>query len=206
MSVTMTGLLEFLRLHRYGVEATHAAEGAPQAALVGFVINERLELFFDSFDSTRKVANLRRDPRIALVIGGQTLGDERTVQYEGEVEELSAGPELDEFKRQYFAVLPDGLRRSRLPRITYFRVRPRWIRYSDLNVYPGEIAVFEGADLRIEDRSGPSATATPYTHLREPWQPRIEREAMFNAFANPRDSELENAPPLESLDVKPKEI
>jgi hypothetical protein len=29
---------------------------------------------------------------------------------------------------------------------------------------------------------------------------------MFNAFANPRDSELENAPPLESLDVKPKEI
>ena len=74
--------------------ASHAAEGPPEAALVGFLVNNRLELFFDSFDSTRKVANLRRDPRIAFVIGGYTIGDERTVQYEGVVD-VPTGAEFE---------------------------------------------------------------------------------------------------------------
>lgn len=147
MSMTQDALLEFLRIHRYGVQASRSVEGAPQAALVGFVVNDRLELFFDSFDSTRKVANLRRDPHIAFVIGGYTLGDERTVQYEGEVD-VPAGAELQQFKREYFAVHPDGLRRSKLAGITYFRVRPRWIRYTNFNVVPAEIVVFEGAALK----------------------------------------------------------
>ena len=205
MSVTTAGLLEFINLHRYGVEATHAADGPPQAALVGFVVNESFELFFDCFDSTRKVANLRRDPRISFVIGGQAVGDERTVQYEGVVD-VPMGAMLEDFKRRYFAVLPDGLRRSRLPGITYFRVRPRWIRYSDLNAFRAEIVVFEGDALHTARDSTESAPATPYVTLKEPWQPKIERDAVFNAFANPRDSELENPPRLEPVEVKPKEI
>jgi uncharacterized protein YhbP (UPF0306 family) len=201
MSMTKAALLEFIRLHRYGVEASHTAEGLPQAALVGFVVNERLELFFDCFDSTRKVANLRRSPRIAFVIGGYTVGDERTVQYEGEVDQPT-GAELERFKSDYFAVFPDGLRRSRLAGITYFRVRPRWIRYSNLNVLPAETVVFEGAGLGSDDSVGEHATATPYIH-RDPWQPKIEREPLFNAFANPRDAELENPPPLEATEPEP---
>src|ERR1035438_9283011 len=120
MSMTRASLLEFLKLHRYGVEASHTVEGAPEAALVGFVVNDRLELFFDSFDSTRKVANLRRDPRIAFVIGGYIIGDERTVQYEGVVD-VPTGAQLQQFQRDYFAIQPDGIRRSKLPGITYFR-------------------------------------------------------------------------------------
>ncbi len=96
MSMTKAALLEFLRLHRYGVEASYTTEGPPQAALVGFVVNAGLELFFDSFDSTRKVPNLRRDPRIAFVIGGYT-GDRRTVQYEGEVD-VPTDAELEQFR------------------------------------------------------------------------------------------------------------
>jgi general stress protein 26 len=201
MSITKAALLEFLRLHRYGVEASQTAEGPPEAALVGFVINERLELFFDSFDSTRKVANLRRNPRIAFVIGGYELGDNRTVQYEGEVD-LPTGAELEHFKRDYFAAHPDGLRRSKLPGITYFRVRPHWIRYTNINVVPAEIVIFEGANLDTDNSAMEHTTATPY-EMREPWQPKIQREPMFNAFANPRvhTAELENAP-LEHLGAK----
>jgi hypothetical protein len=37
-----------------------AAGGAPQAAVVGIVVSDALELFFDTLGSTRKMANLRR--------------------------------------------------------------------------------------------------------------------------------------------------
>jgi general stress protein 26 len=199
MSVTKADLLEFLRLHHYGVEASHAIEGPPQAALVSFVVNARLELFFDSFDSTRKVANLRRDPRIAFVIGGYTPGDQRTVQYEGEVD-VPSGAELERFKSDYFALHPDGLRRSRLPGITCFRVRARWIRYTNFNVAPAQLVVFEGAALNPDDRAEDHTGATPYTHMKEPWQPKITREPVFNAFANrlARTGELENPSPPQS--------
>jgi len=202
MSMTKAALFEFLTLHRYGVEASHTVEGPPEAALVGFVVNERLELFFDSFDSTRKVANLRRDPRIAFVIGGYELGDNRTVQYEGEVDEPT-GAELEHFKREYFAVHPDGLRRSKLPGITYFRVHAHWIRYTDFNMFPAEITVFEGVHLRTEGRVE-YLTEAVIAQAKKPWQPTIEREPVFNAFANPRvrTGGLEDPPPLEQPDAK----
>jgi general stress protein 26 len=204
MSITKANLLEFLRLHHYGVEASHAIEGPPQAALVSFVVNDRLELFFDSFDSTRKVANLRRDPRIAFVIGGYIPGDQRTVQYEGGVD-VPGGAELERFKSDYFALHPDGLRRSGLPGITYFRVRARWIRYTDFNAAPARVVVFEGAALNPTDRAEHHAAATPYTHMREPWKPKITREPVFNAFANPlaRIGKLEN-PPLPQTEISGK--
>jgi hypothetical protein len=45
------------------------------------------QIFFDTLEQTRKVENLRRNPRIAFVIGGTVDGDERTVQYEGIADE-----------------------------------------------------------------------------------------------------------------------
>jgi hypothetical protein len=141
MTINVPQLLEFLRHHHYAVAASNGPDGAPQAALVGFVVNARLELFFDSFDTTRKSGNLLRDPRIALVIGGTVVGDERTVQYEGAVDTPS-GTELHDFQRDYFSILPDGRRRSKLPGIRYFRVRPHWIRYSDYNINPPLIVEF----------------------------------------------------------------
>jgi hypothetical protein len=185
MSMTKAALLEFIRSHRYGVEASHTEEGPPEAALVGFTVNERLELFFDSFDSTRKVANLRCDPRIAFVIGGHAPGDSRTVQYEGKVD-LPAGAELEDFKNDYFAVHPDGLRRSKLAGITYFRVRPRWIRCTNFNVSPPQIVVFEGPGLGTDDGAEKPAVPMPYAQVKEPWQPKIEREPVFNAFEDSR--------------------
>jgi general stress protein 26 len=146
MSISKSAVLDFLREHRYAVQASVNADGGPQAALVGVVVNDRFEFFFDSFNSTRKVANLRGDPRVALVVGGHTIGDERTVQIEGTLDQPS-GSELLEFQKQYFAILPDGRRRSKLPGITYFRVRPQWLRYSDFNVTPPLIVEFAAAAL-----------------------------------------------------------
>src|SRR2546423_1531656 len=79
-----------------------------------------------------KAQNLRRDPRVAFVIGWDLGSDERTVQYEGIADE-PAGDELARVKAAYFEAFPDGRDRENGPGITYFRARPTWIRYSDFS-------------------------------------------------------------------------
>jgi hypothetical protein len=124
--MTRADLVAFITQHRYAVEASTAASGAPQAAVVGVVVTDALELFFDTLGTTRKAQNLRRDPRIAFVIGW----DDRTVQYEGVADEPT-GAELAHLKQLYLAKFPDGREREAWPHISYFRARPTWVRYSD---------------------------------------------------------------------------
>lgn len=59
--------------------------------------------------------------------------DERTVQYEGIAKEL-AGEQLEQLQPIYFATWPDGVERKQWPGITWFVIRPRWIRFSDFNI------------------------------------------------------------------------
>jgi general stress protein 26 len=125
--MTRDELLSFLRHHRYAVQASVAASGAPQAAVIGIAVTDQLELVFDTLGTSRKALNLRRDPRIALVVGWD---DEQTVQLEGKADEPT-GLELARLKAVYFARFPDGLERESWPDITYFRIRPSWARYSD---------------------------------------------------------------------------
>jgi general stress protein 26 len=122
-------LVQFLRQHRYAVQATRSPEGAPQAAVVGIAVTDELEIVFDTLASTRKLQNLRRDPRIAFVVGCE---DERSAQLEGVADEPS-GAELERLQRCYFEAFPDGPTRLEWPGISYVRVRVHWARYSDFN-------------------------------------------------------------------------
>jgi nitroimidazol reductase NimA-like FMN-containing flavoprotein (pyridoxamine 5'-phosphate oxidase superfamily) len=131
---TREAVLQFVRSQSYAVEASSSSAG-PQAAVVGFVVTDDFELFFDSVDSTRKIANLRKDPRIAFVIGGLAPGDERTVQIEGVADE-PGGAELERLRSLYFTRFPDGRDRLAWPGLTYIRVRPTWLRFSDFSRNP----------------------------------------------------------------------
>ena len=146
--MTPIELLAFLRRHSLAVQASVSTATAPQAAIVGFAVTDRFELVFDTVDTTRKVQNLRRNPKIAFVIGGLTSGDERTVQYEGVADE-PAGAELAQLQEVYFKVFPDGPERKQWAGITYVRVRPTWIRYSDFNRAPPQILEFTPAQLGL---------------------------------------------------------
>ena len=106
-SVTRPEILEFMRGHSLAVQAAVSPSGAPQAAVVGFIVTDDFEIVFDTVDTTRKVVNLRRNAACAFVIGGMLNGDERTVQYEGITDE-PAGTELERLKDLYFARFPDG--------------------------------------------------------------------------------------------------
>jgi general stress protein 26 len=122
-------LVDFIGRHPLAVQASVADSGTPQAAVVGVVVKSDLTLFFDTLSSSRKAHNLRRDPRMALVIGWD-LEEAQTVQYEGLADEPT-GDELAQLQEIYFARFPDGRARAAMPEIAYFRVRPQWVRYSD---------------------------------------------------------------------------
>jgi hypothetical protein len=132
-------LAEFVREHRYAVEASVSEDGFPQAAVVGVAVTPTLELVFDTLASTRKCRNLRRDPRIAFVIGTER---DKTLQYQGIADEPQ-GQELERVKAIYLQRFPDGYERASWPGITYFRARPSWVRFSD----------FSGATPLVEERA-----------------------------------------------------
>ena len=137
--MTQADLLNFIRQHRWAVQASVSAGGAPQAALVGFAVTDAFELIFDTLDTTRKALNLGGNGRIAFVIGGWVDNDERTVQYEG-IADIPAGDDLQRLKDIYFSVFPDGRERQKWPGLVYFRTKPLWVRYSDFNRTPLRIA------------------------------------------------------------------
>jgi hypothetical protein len=130
-----------MRRHSLAVQASVSPAGAPQAAVVGFIVTDHFEVVFDTVETTRKVVNLRRNARCAFVIGGMANGDERTVQLEGITDE-PAGADLERLKELYFVRFPDGRDRQQWPGLTYIRVRPRWLRFSDFSQSPPAIAEF----------------------------------------------------------------
>ena len=140
--MTKPDLLDFLKSNTYAVQSSVTASGSPQSSVVGIAVDEDFQIIFDTVETTRKIENLRSNPLISLVIGGTIEGDERTVQYEGIADE-PVGLELDEIKNTYFDKFPDGRDRQTWEGITYVRVKPKWIRYSDYNKGPPEIIEFE---------------------------------------------------------------
>jgi hypothetical protein len=68
--LTRASLLDFLRGHRYAVEASVAAASGVQAAVVGIAVSERFEIVFDTLETTRKAQNLRSTPASPLLWAG----------------------------------------------------------------------------------------------------------------------------------------
>jgi general stress protein 26 len=129
---------EFVRGQRLAVLSTVTASNEPESALMGVAVTEDLEIVFDTKRTTRKYPNLCGNRRVSLVIG---CSSETTVQYEGVAEELS-GQELEKYLPIYFEAFPDGPERQNWPGMTYFVVRPKWMRYCDYGQRPPVIREF----------------------------------------------------------------
>ncbi|HET9400350.1 MAG TPA: pyridoxamine 5'-phosphate oxidase family protein [Candidatus Acidoferrales bacterium] len=149
--MTSRDVLAYMRTQRLAVQSSVSADGKSQAAIVGFAVSDQFEIVFDTLQDTRKARNLRSNPAIALVIGGWTPGNERTVQFEGIADEPS-GEDLERLKRTYYDVYPDGVARAKWPGLTYIRVKPTWLRFSDYNQNPPVIIEFTAAELSVSHR------------------------------------------------------
>ena len=134
--MTRDGIYAFLRRFHYGVISTTSAEGAPQSALVGYAATPELHLVFDTLRSSRKFANIIRNPRCSFVVGG--WDSEQTLQFEGEAHELTIS-ELAHYKNAYLASFPEAIERMKHVDIVYVAVEARWMRYSDYDQNPVEI-------------------------------------------------------------------
>ncbi|MGA3010067.1 MAG: pyridoxamine 5'-phosphate oxidase family protein [Terracidiphilus sp.] len=125
-------IYSFMLRFRYGVVSSISRGGSPQSALVGIATTPELEIIFDTVKSSRKYSNLVERPSCSFVVG---WGGEQAVQFEGVAFEPE-GAELKRYQEVYFSAWPDGPARMSWPGITYFVVRPKWIRYSDFDQSP----------------------------------------------------------------------
>jgi len=129
-------LIRFVQRQRLGVVSSLAPDGAPQSAVVGIATSAVGEIVFDTLGTTRKARNLRRDPRVSLVV----WENEQTVQLDGLADE-PAGAERDRLREVYFAAYPDGRERLAWPGLTHFRIVPIWGRFSDFEASEGPLIV-----------------------------------------------------------------
>jgi general stress protein 26 len=127
-------LLRYVRLHTLAVVATSGPDGEPQSALVGVGCTDSLELVFDTLSTTRKHQNLMRDARIAVTFSGP---GEKTLQLEGLALTVSlAGVEDATYREAYYRSWSSGRDRLEWPGLVYWRISPRWARYSDYDRGP----------------------------------------------------------------------
>jgi general stress protein 26 len=127
-------LAAFVREQAAGVIATVSPAGAPEAALVGIAALDGGTLIFDTAVDSRKIAQLRHESRIALVVG---TGGDVSVQIEG-VAEIAEGSSRDQYGAAYNAQFPGS--RALEPDFAVVVVRPGWVRVYDASVHPASVA------------------------------------------------------------------
>ncbi len=132
LDMTEADIYQFIAKQKLGVLGTLSSCGSPQSALVGIAVTPELEIIFDTVKSSRKFQNLMSNPGCSFVVGWT---GETTVQYEGEAHQPE-GAALAHYQEVYFARWPECRSHLSWPGITYFVVRPRWIRYSDFDQNP----------------------------------------------------------------------
>ncbi|MFI6031996.1 pyridoxamine 5'-phosphate oxidase family protein [Amycolatopsis magusensis] len=125
-------LIDYVRAHRAGVVSTLGPDGEPQAAYLTLAATDTGELVFDAKPDSRKVANLRRDGRIALVIGGP---DGTTLQCQG-IADFPAGDELERCTSAYLAAFPEFAPSFDHGSVVVLRVILDWARYGDFRDTP----------------------------------------------------------------------
>lgn len=118
-------IVEFMAGYSLCVIATVGQDARPESALVGFSHTEELELIIGTSIKSRKYANLRENPHVAIVIG-----DEKgEVQYEGDIEILPNGEYRNMVETAHIKKLPGAAEYREDPNQVYMKVRPTWIRF-----------------------------------------------------------------------------
>lgn len=124
-------ILDFIKKRKLAVISA-VGDNKPESAVLEFGETDDLEIVFDTFTSSRKYKNFQTNKNTSFVIGWD---EDITVQYEGEAEEIR-GEEAKKYKQAYWNKNPKAQRWGMREGITYFKVTPKWIRYSDLNKDP----------------------------------------------------------------------
>lgn len=107
----------------------------PRSAIIDFSETEELEILFVTLTGYRKYEDLKKHPKVSLVLGGK---DNITVQYEGVAEELSKLQFLP-YLKYHLQKNPVEAKFSEMLEARFFKVHPAWVRYADYGQEPYEI-------------------------------------------------------------------
>lgn len=138
-------IVAFVRERPDGVVSTLGPDGAPQAAYLPFAATDAGDLVFDARTASRKIANLARDSRVAVVIGG---ADGASLQCEGTAV-VTGGADRAAAADAYAAVFPEFADSLQRADIAVVRIRLDWARLGDYRTEPPRIAETRGV------RTGP---------------------------------------------------
>jgi general stress protein 26 len=122
-------VLDFIKSQRLAVLTTINSSNKPESAAMGVGETDNLELIFGTYLSSRKYKNLQSNPNVSVVIGWD---NNITVQYEGIATEIE-GEEKEKLVTLYYTKHKNAQKYKDKPEERYFKVTPKWLRYSNLN-------------------------------------------------------------------------
>jgi nitroimidazol reductase NimA-like FMN-containing flavoprotein (pyridoxamine 5'-phosphate oxidase superfamily) len=137
---TREGIASFLNTQQIGRIGTCGPDGRPQIANVAFSENDDLELMIGTSETSRKAANIGREPRVAFE--ATDLERRYTVQFEGAARRLTS-EEFETRADRHFKKLPSSLPYKDIKGQMYFVLEPSWVRFSDCSVDPWVVTEVE---------------------------------------------------------------
>jgi len=132
----LAALVEYVRLQPGAVISSLGPDGAPQSAYLDMTATDIGELVFNAREGSRKIANIRSDPRVSVVVGGR---DGTTVQCEGTADLPEAG-DLDRCAEAYIKAFPQFQHSTAALGIVIVRIRLTWARFGDFRTQPPSMA------------------------------------------------------------------
>ena len=135
-------VLHFLKTQKLAVISTiNSSQATPESALIAYTEDKNLNLYFQTGRHTRKAQNLKKNPRVSLVVG-LALKDLITIQYEGQAFKITKNDEIQTSKKRFIEKdSPTTKEYLEHPTSIFFKVTPTWIGYSDYS--GGKPHVFE---------------------------------------------------------------
>lgn len=130
--MNLENVKQFLNEHETSVISTLDAHNQPQAATVGFSVDENFIIVFATNQKTRKANNIAVNNKVALVVGFE---GQKTVQIEGTAEKIDTELNKDRINL-HFAKVPGAKKFAGELDQSYYLIRPTWLRFTDYTKQP----------------------------------------------------------------------
>jgi pyridoxine/pyridoxamine 5'-phosphate oxidase len=132
-------VLEFADSQMLGVVASVNKNGQPEAALVAISETPNLDFIFGTANTSRKYKNIKNNPRVAVVLGYE-VAEGITIQIEGLATEM-VGDESSRCRDIHMKKNPRSVKYASRSDQRWFKIKPTWLRYTNLKEAQGEFEI-----------------------------------------------------------------
>lgn len=133
--MSLDDVKQFLDGFETCVIATNSGD-QPQAATVGFSVDDDFKILIATSEKTRKAVNLTENNKVSLVVGFE---GPKTMQLEGVAEKVDQDTYKDRINL-HFERVPAAKKYAGDTGQNYYLITPTWLRFTD---YTNETPIFE---------------------------------------------------------------